>query len=230
MTNIKIRKKIFILISFLISITTGLSGQSIDDRLADITCQCMDSLNIRQVFDLPMDCLKNKTLNDEEIISQLDSLTRIEGDSYQVGYDWGSEKWPRIMSSMILTCDHFYHAVENLRNSGFKNKDTVEIMRDFQKADSLIESGKSPIGGYYTKATNYMFMNKLDSALHNVNRALDLYDEFAQGYLLRGHIYEKMGQYHLAKRDYETCLNLPTGPEQTIFYIKIVERKIRDSE
>ncbi len=227
----EISKKLILIISLLLANHHWVVGQSLEDRLAEISCQCLDSINISEAFDLPIECIKNTSFKDEQIINHFDSLSKVPfGDSYQTGYDWGLKHMPQVFAQMIFSCDRFYHLIESLRNAGFQNMDTVGVIDDLRRADSLINSGGSQIEGYFTKATNFMFWGKLDSALINANQVLELYSEFAGGFFLRGQIHEKMGQYHLAKSDYETCIKLPNSPVTTILLIKIAERKIRESE
>ncbi len=74
--------------------------------------------------------------------------------------------------------------------------------------DRILNTSPNSVEALYWRASTFVRLDKFQLALNDLNKAIELYDEYADAYSLRGTIYFHMQQQNEALKDMDIALKL----------------------
>ena len=103
--------------------------------------------------------------------------------------------------SQEINLHHSRHSVEN-------NSELVAVSTKSDRAIALESFNGEDAGFYYGRGTDYAKQGKLQQAISDYNRAVEIDPQFAKAYFGRGFVYAKQGKNELALADYDQAIQL----------------------
>ena len=218
----------YFVIPFVLLLVSSYSfGQSIEEKLADIVCDCFkqSSLGFEEFFRKEIEsCFKNSAENykAEFAFKYGIDTTSTSKDGYKLGYEIGKKAIPLL----IPRCDLFYLAFGEFRKNflGSVNRD---VETAYVKSTSELIENNQTLDNYLQRAMSYYKLGEYKKAMNDIKTIFKIDSNNVQGYLLRAFIFDVKGDYKKAIVDYKKCKELTQKMEFDLF-VAFSERRLKE--
>jgi tetratricopeptide (TPR) repeat protein len=92
----------------------------------------------------------------------------------------------------------------------FKTGDTTSALSDLNKALEIAPDRDTAYESYCHRAQVYYTMKEYDKAIADLNKSIELNDEYGEAYFHRGLCYKSLNQNDQAKADFEAAISNST--------------------
>ena len=218
---------------FLLFCFTRISfAQALEEKISDNLCECFSAID--------------RTLSADDILakyqetcvmqvartfeSEMKTIAdTIQGSSaYERGQKLGQLISTRTQLVMIDRCDRFFHLMDKLRSQIFETANEAEELLNIDAKSKQIQKTHAA-ADYYNRAISYFVLRKFKLAKADLDKAIELDQDYPASYLLRGFLFEQTKKYPEAITDYEISNRMMTRGDIAV-YIAMAKRKQREQK